>query len=155
MREFFVCTFIVLGACVTSQPLAVRPVETPIDAKVAEAFVPVPPRLYGNEETCELLRLNAMPEATQSLVDLAECLLDMGESVRAFHVVQGTDTDTERRAAILSGRAKADEEELNALLARREDPKLWNLLGRFYETQGRDAEAVDAFVRAKQMQADR
>lgn len=157
MRRSLVSIALCLGACATTQPLDVRPVERTSDSAPSGsvASVPVPPRLYNGTETCEALRLVATPQVEQSLVDFAECLLETGEAVRAFHVVEGTDTDTERRAAVLSGRAEADEVELNALLADREDARLWNLLGRLYEAQGRDAEAVDAFVRAKQLQANR
>gem|GEM_PF-6397647 len=108
-------------------------------------------RLEGFER-CEMLRRAAQDGQAQAQEAFGACVLDQGEAGRAFAVLEETGSPLREVAGILSGAIEADEVGLNAALARTpEDARLWNLLGREYERQGRSAEAVEAYVRAKSL----
>ena len=133
----------------------IRPVMFGDAGKSAEVFVPdllAAARLAPPEERCEILRHAARDGGgAQARRAFARCALGEGETERAWALLEDTNAPERLLAGLLSGRVAATEESLNAALEQHpHQGELWNLLGREYERQNRDAEAVEAFLRARQ-----
>jgi tetratricopeptide (TPR) repeat protein len=156
----FVCIAMLMGGCASNLPPElrdptghVRPVErgelqTPV-------FVPdlvVEAAQLEGAAKCEMLRRAAQDGERGAQNAFGLCVLEQGEAGRAYAVLENSASSIREVAGILSGALDADEIALNRAIARApNDARLWNLLGREYERQGRDAEAIDAYLRAKQL----
>ena len=165
MRAVLLMILLALAGCASSLPpelrdptAHIRPVA--IGGGDADVFVPdlvSAAYLAPPEERCEILRHAARDGGTaRAKRAFAACALSEGETERAWALLEDTDAPERLLAGLLSGRITADEETLNAALeADPDQPELWNLLGREYERQSRDAEAVEAFLRARRIERSR
>jgi len=156
MRIFLIA--ILLSGCASSLPPELRDPTghiRPVEGKSAKVVVPdlmVEAGLAPPEEGCEILRVAAFGGGAEVVRAFAACALAGGETERAWAILEDTNLPERELAGLLSGRIAATEEALNAALETHSDrAELWNLLGREYERQGRDAEAVDAFLRARRL----
>ena len=156
----FGLTILLLGACASNLPPElrdpekhVRPVER--GAEATPVFVPdlvAEARLRSGEEACEILRAAAVAGEAGARDGFAACVLEAGEADRAWALLENSPSPLREVAGLLSGQIVVSEERLNHAIGQAPGhAQLWNLLGREYERQGRDAEAVDAYLKAKQL----
>ena len=104
--------------------------------------------------TCEDHRLHARNGDAAARRRFARCALRRGEVVRAASLLANEGGAHALAARILAGAHPPTEAELNrALEAVPDAPALWTALGELYARTERPAEAVDAWLRARGLEA--
>lgn len=127
------------GARLAFAECLVRTGDTLRAASVVEAYLP------GREDILERARIRTdmRAEATRhSQTAVLDASIEREQPPMAMSGLRGRES------------AELDEAALNGLLETApDDPWVWMALGREYERQGRDAEAVDAYLLAKSLDA--